>query len=48
MGRTSCGAEGRIYSGRPVCPIQTPTGNVMYGGGLAGEACLTPAFEKVH
>ncbi len=55
--RTQSGAEGRIHSGRHVCPIQSPPRNVSHGGGFAGEACLTRAMpveldllqvEKVH
>ena len=46
MMRTQCGAEGRIYSGRHLCSIQTPPGVVGNGGGSAGEACLTRALSR--
>ena len=46
MMRTQCGAEGRIDSGRLLCLIQTPPGEVANGGGPAGEACLTRAFGR--
>jgi len=55
--RTQSAAEGRIHSGRHICPIQAPPGDVLLGGGPAGEACLTRAIpveldllqvEKVH
>ena len=51
MVRTQGGAEGRIYSGRHVCPFQSPPGNVFLGGGTFGvpatqsrEGLLTRAF----
>ena len=46
--RTRSGAEGRIHSGRHVCPIQAPADNVVLGGGFAGEACLTRAITPVE
>ena len=46
MIRTQCAAEGRIDSGRLLCLIQTPPGEVANGGGPAGEACLTRAFGR--
>jgi hypothetical protein len=42
--RTQGGAEGRIHSGRHICPIQAPPRNVSLGGGSTGEACLTRAL----
>ena len=46
MIRTQWAAEGRIDSGRLLCLIQTPPGEVANGGGPAGEACLTRAFGR--
>ncbi len=40
------GAEGRIYSGRHLCPFQSPPGKVLLGGGPAGEASLTRAISR--
>jgi hypothetical protein len=48
MIRTQARDEGRIYSGRLLCMIQTPPDVASNGGGPAGEACLTRTFEKVH
>jgi hypothetical protein len=51
--RTQGGAEGRIHSGRHVCPIQAPPCTVLLGGGTFGvpatqsrEGLLTRALGR--
>jgi len=43
--RTQGGAEGRIYSGRHVCPFQSPPGNVLLGGGGTSGVPATQSRE---